>query len=212
MNKLFRIGITGPSGAGKGALSSILSSLYGIPVLDADKIYHFILESDSGCRDELSDNFGKEIISNGRVDRKALASVVFADGAGDKLLLLNSITHRYVIEETERRIENAERNGIRFAIVDAPLLIEANMHLSCDIVICVLSDREKRLERIMERDKITKEQALMRLRKQKDDSFYSSASDITVYNNGDMGDLEKQAREIALSLGIKADMNNEGLA
>ena len=52
----------------------------------------------------------------------------------------------------------------------------------------------------------------MRLRKQKDDSFYSSASDITVYNNGDMGDLEKQAREIALSLGIKADMNNEGLA
>lgn len=202
MNGIFRIGITGPTGAGKGAVSSLFSSVFGILVCDADKIYHEILESNEKCRLELVESFGDGILSNGRIDRRALASVVFADGASKKLLLLNEITHRYVIDETERRIEKARTNGEKYAVVDAPLLIEADMHLSCDRVICVLSDKETRLSRILKRDGISEEQALMRINKQKSDDFYMNAADVVIYNNGDMCDLEKKVREVAASFGI----------
>jgi len=202
MSGIFRIGVTGPTGAGKGALSAILSSSYGIPVFDADKIYHGILEQSEACKKELADNFGSHIISDGRVDRRALAAVVFAEGAGERLLLLNSITHRYVKEETERLISDAEARGLRFAIIDAPLLIEANMHLDCDKVICVLASKDVRLERIMARDKISREAALSRISKQKTDDFYISHSDFTIYNDRDIAGLAACAKNIASALGI----------
>ena len=94
MGKIFRIGVTGPSGAGKGALSAILSERYSIPIMNADEIYHSILENNDGCKNELAESFGHNIIKDGKVDRRALAAAVFSDGAEEKLLTLNKITHK----------------------------------------------------------------------------------------------------------------------
>jgi len=202
MNKLYRIGITGPTGAGKGAVSALFTSLYGVPSLDADKIYHRILEENEGCKRELAESFGGHILKDGKIDRRALAAVVFADGAKEKLLLLNSITHRYVIDETERLISCLEAQGAGYAIIDAPLLIEAGMDKDCDTVISVLASTDTRLERIISRDGITREAALARISKQKDDCFYTDAADFTVYNDTTLEELAESVRRIAASIGI----------
>jgi len=211
MANIFRIGITGPTGAGKGSVSAVLSSRYSIPVMDADKIYHSILENNSECKRELSENFGAQVIKEGKVDRKALGAAVFASGAEKKLLLLNAITHKYVIKETEELIREEVAKGSPFVIIDAPLLIEAGMHLSCNKVICVLADRKVREERIIKRDGITKEAASARISKQKTDEFYISASDIVIYNDKSLLELEEKVEEIARSLGIKESGIEKGV-
>ena len=99
------IGITGPSGAGKGAVSEYLNTKYGFKVIDADKVYHQIISSPSDCVDELVEHFGKAILNeNGGIDRKALSSLVFGEKNKERLLLLNEITHKYVIREIDELI------------------------------------------------------------------------------------------------------------
>lgn len=211
MKKIFRLGITGPTGAGKGMLSGILSEALEISVMDADRIYHSILENDSGCRDELILNFGGGVIRDGRIDRKALAGIVFAPGAEEKLLLLNSITHKYVKEKIEQLISEEEQKGAFAVIIDAPLLIESGIHLTCDKVICVLASERVREERIIERDRISREQARARIAKQKSDGFYTDVCDIAIYNDGSEKELTESAFRAARELGLMKGEGDEGI-
>ena len=79
------------------------------------------------------------------------------------------------------------------------------MHLSCDTVICVLASRGIRAERIIARDNISREAAEARISKQKDDSFYISASDFTVYNDGSLESLSQKADDIAEAIRLRKD-------
>ena len=93
------IGLTGPSGSGKGKIAEILSE-FGVRHIDADAVYHNILIPPSECLDELVEEFGYSILNaGGRLDRRALASVVFGESNRDKLERLNKITHKYVLLE-----------------------------------------------------------------------------------------------------------------
>ena len=93
---MFIIGITGPSGSGKGVVSEYLAAK-GAKIIDADCVYHDLITSPSPCIDELVANFGKGILTdNGAIDRKKLAPLVFGESNKEKLLLLNKITHKYV--------------------------------------------------------------------------------------------------------------------
>ena len=77
------IGLTGPSGSGKGYCDAIFASL-GIPYIDTDKIYHGLLVPHSPCTNELTLTFGKEILTqDGFVDRKKLAKIVFSEPSGE---------------------------------------------------------------------------------------------------------------------------------
>lgn len=89
------IGITGPSGAGKGTVSKLLNEKYGFPVIDADKVYHSLVSSPSDCLEEIRKSFGDEVIGeNGALDRRELAKKVLGGENSEKLALLNSITHK----------------------------------------------------------------------------------------------------------------------
>ena len=96
------IGLTGPSGSGKGWISNLLSR-YGIPAIDTDAVYHDLLIPPSPCLSELVENFGEGIIKDGRLNRQALASIVFSDSA--KLKMLNEITHKYILKETDDMLQ-----------------------------------------------------------------------------------------------------------
>ena len=178
------IGLTGPSGAGKGLCSAYLQA-HGIPCIDTDRVYHDLLTPSSPCTNELALAFGQEILApDGTVDRKVLGRIVFSDGTGGSAKRLNRIAHKYVIEETWRILALYKAEGKAAAVIDAPLLIEAELDQKCDFCICVLADKDVRLARIMERDGIDVEVASLRLSAQKEDSFYSSACKYTLYNNG----------------------------
>ena len=186
------LGLTGQSGAGKGVVASLLKE-HGIPAVDADAVYHELLIPPSPCLDELRAEFSDAILNaDGTLNRPALSALVFAptDEGKARLRRLNEITHRYVIEQTLAMLEEYEKRGCRAAVIDAPLLIEAGLHRNCDHVIAVLADREIRIARLLERDRLSIEQISARLDAQKDASFYIEHADTLVYNNGTIDELK----------------------
>lgn len=183
------IGITGPSGSGKGAASSYLYSK-GAKVIDADAVYHSLITPPSPCIDELVSVFGKGILlDDGGIDRKSLSKLVFGDENKEKLSLLNKITHKYVIECINTILSDYKNAGASACVIDAPLLIEACIHKDCDFTIAVLAKKETRIERIMQRDEIDRAAAERRVNSQKSDAFYKENTDETIHNNGNLTSL-----------------------
>lgn len=196
MNKITVIGLTGQSGAGKGEVCRILSE-YGIKSIDTDEVYHGLLIPPSECIDELATFFGTQILDeNGTVNRKVLASIVFASENQDKLEALNRITHKFILGETEKMIRMFENEGYRAVAVDAPLLFESGFDKKCDTVISVTAPYETRLERIIKRDGIDRERAAARLRSQKSECFYVENSDYIISNDGNTDDLKRQTETV----------------
>ena len=177
-------GITGPSGAGKSILSEYMTR-HGVAHIDADKVYHELLIPPSAALDALRNAFGDKIFtSNGVLDRAVLSAIVFHDK--EKLTLLNETVLGFVLTEIRRRIASLEKSGISAVAVDAPTLIESGFHKECDTVISVLSSKELRIERIIERDGLSREKAIERTNAQKPDEFYEEHSDIVLMNDGDL--------------------------
>ena len=190
---MFVIGITGPSGAGKGALSNILSSL-GMCIIDADLVYREIITPPSDCLIELTAKFGEEMLNgDGTLDRRTLAKLVFGEENRERLLLLNETTHKYVVQRIRETIEVYRSQGMKACVIDAPLLIEAGLCIDCDFTISVLADKSVRQERISKRDHITLDEAAARIGSQKDDSFYISHTDCVIHNNRDIDEMRAKA-------------------
>ncbi len=195
------IGITGPSGAGKSSLTEYFKKA-SIPVSDADSLYHELLESSEDLRTALAAEFGECVTSEGKIDRKALAGIVFAPGAEERLARLNEITHAFVLREVRAFLSECEAHGEGFAAIDVPLLFESGISDDCDYTVSVLASRDVRLERIKSRDSLSDEEAEKRLSAQKDDEFYTSRSSRVIYNNGKDSELELEFMKLASRLGI----------
>ena len=180
------LGLTGPSGAGKGEVGAILRAR-GLAVIDTDRVYHELLAPPSPCLDALVEAFGRDILTaDGTLDRATLATLVFADTdeARARHQALNRITHRFVAERTNELLDGFRAEGYRAAVIDAPLLLEAGMDAICDAVIAVLADREVRLERLLTRDGKSREALVARLDAQPDDNFYRERAQFVIENDG----------------------------
>lgn len=189
------IGICGGSGCGKGLCADRFKKA-GIPVIDADLIARKVTEKGSQALEEIENAFGEEYISpDGELLRKKLGSLVFKNP--DKLAILNGIIKKHIENETLSQI-NSQNAPI--VALDAPLLIEYGMDKLCHKVIAVLSDRDLRIKRIMERDAISKEDAANRILSQKDDEFYIAKADYIVYNNSTKENVYNETDKIILSL------------
>ena len=176
-------GITGPSGSGKSLISKHLSK-HGAAHIDADRVYHELLVPPSAALDAIRAAFGSKVFTeSGVLDRAVLSAIVFHDK--EKLELLNRTVLSFVLTEIRRRISELERAGFKAVAVDAPTLIESGFDKECDTVIAVLSPRESRIERIMERDNLTLQKAEERTNAQKPDEFYCEHSDVVIINDGD---------------------------
>ena len=194
------IGLTGPSGAGKGVVAELLRE-HGLVVIDADRVYHSLLLPPSSCLDALCHRFGKAILApDGTLDRKALGAIVFSDP--DALKDLNTIAHRFVMAAIRNRLQSLRQAETVAAVIDAPQLFEAGAEADCDVVISVLAEEDVRLERIVVRDSISPEAALQRIRAQKSDAFFRAHSDYIIENHGTVEQLRPQIRRILLETGV----------
>ena len=197
------LGLTGPSGAGKGTAATLFAK-YGIPSIDTDAVYHTLLREDGALNAELANAFGTSILGeNGRVERKRLAAAVFGQENTPALLhTLNTITHKYVMSEVRSRLHALEQVGVRTVILDAPQLFEAGADLLCDAIIGIVASRALRLTRIMARDGIDETAALARLDAQKSDEFFSTHCDRILENNSDKKALVANLDAILSELGV----------
>lgn len=190
------IGLTGPSGSGKTTLCDIAKAM-GIESIDADKVYHALLIPPSPCLDEIAQAFGSGVLlSNGMLDRAALGSIVFVDESGERLSTLNRITHKYVKARFRELIALLEAEGKKTVIVDAPTLFESGFDEECTFTIAILADDALRRERIISRDSLSEERAELRLSAQKNDEFFISHADYTLYNEGNKDSLAKAFYDI----------------
>ena len=194
------IGVTGPSGAGKSFFCSLFEK-FGLAALGCDEIYHELTSLPSPCTLELANEFGSNILlPSGGIDRRALADIVFADK--EKLARLNSITHKYVLNEVRERIARLPAS-CRGALVDAPLLFESGFDVECDLTIALLAKRSARLDRLEERDRLSREKLEARLNAAKSDEWYSEKCNVTVYNNADPDALKNEVAKICEQIGLK---------
>ncbi len=190
------IGLCGGSGSGKTLVSEIFSKFRYLP-LDTDKIYHGMVSSKSPCLDALVREFGAGILApDGALDRKKLASIVFADGAKEKHEKLNEITHFYVLSEVRKIIKNLSTDEFDGVAVDAPLLFESGFSEECDFVVSVIADRELRITRITERDAISEDAARRRINSQLSDEFLIRNSDFVIENNSTYAVLFEQVEAV----------------
>ena len=159
---MLKVGLTGSIAVGKSFVLSVLAEL-GCVTFDADRIAHSVMEPGRDAHRDIVGEFGSSVLgADASIDRQKLGSIVFADQA--RRTRLNEIVHPRVIEEQNRLLLEAEArdpNGI--AVIDAALMIESGGYKRFDKLIVVYCDRETQIERLMRRNKITREDAERRV-------------------------------------------------
>ncbi len=197
-NKTIIVGLTGGTGVGKSTVSAVFKEK-GYEIIDFDSIARQVCEKGSKCLEEICVHFGSGILNGDEtLNRKALGAIVFSDPA--KLEVLNRITHKYITLRSEEILE--EKKSQRY-VFDAPLLFEAGLEKKCFCVVSVLSDSEKRAERIVQRDSISYEYALKRINSQKKNDFYIEKSDYILYNNNSVDELRENTLRLIEKIEIE---------
>ena len=181
------LGITGGTGCGKTTLLQEIENRGGL-VLDCDKVYHELLTRDTALLDAIEGRF-PGVVENGALQRKKLGTIVFADEQA--LLDLNAITHGAIKAEILHRL--AEKPAL--AAIDAIALFEGGLAQLCDTTVAVCAPEEQRVERLMQRDGITREYAQSRIRAQRPESWFREMCDHTLYNDGTQAQFREKCAE-----------------
>ncbi len=172
-------GITGGSGSGKSRVCEILRE-NGYVIIDADKVARSITEKGSPVIEKLAGAFGEDIVlPDGNIDRRCLASRAFSSDEGKRLL--DSITLTEIVSICKEKALSETEKG-KNVIIDAPLLFTSGLWSICHRTVKIYAPEEVRLQRILERDGISREEALKRFSRQTDEDRESRAADIVINN------------------------------
>lgn len=154
------IGITGSIACGKSLVSNYLQEK-GYTIIDADKIGHMELENDE-VKKQLVNKFGKSILKDNEVNRVTLGKLVFENN--ENLKELNNIIHPQIRKNISEQIQVHKNEKLVF--VDVPLLFEAKFDDLVEKIIVISLDEKIQLERLMNRNSLSKEEALQRIKSQ----------------------------------------------
>ena len=177
---MLTIGLTGKTGAGKSTAALYLKEK-GCHIIDGDVIARQITEKGSPVLLQLQQAFGEDILDEkGELIRKRLAERAFSSRQGTALL--NSITHPEIKRRCQKEIALAKSMNCKAAVIDAAALLEGDCKELCEKIVVVTAPEDIRLERILARDAITRQQAATRIKAQRDDEYYFSQADIIIRN------------------------------
>lgn len=174
------LGITGPTGAGKTTLLREVERQGGA-VIDCDRVYHELLESDLTLQNALEKEFGPLRDKSGAIDRKKLGGIVFQ--APDRLEVLNAIAWEAVVSRTRELIGAYREQGRGLVAIDAIALLECPLRELCQLTVAVLAPPEVRVRRIMAREGISESYAWARVKAQRSDGYFSENCDHTLHND-----------------------------
>ncbi|AZS16482.1 dephospho-CoA kinase [Paenibacillus lutimineralis] len=185
------IGLTGGIATGKSTVSHMLVSL-GAELIDADVIARGIMEPGHPVLAKVAEHFGEDILNpDGTLNRKQLGAVVFSDPEQRKVL--NELTHPAIRNEMAARMKALEAaDPHRLVVCDIPLLYESGQEGLYEQIMVVYVPREVQLERLMERDNLTLEQASSRLAAQMDIELKKSKADVLIDNHYGLDETKHQ--------------------
>lgn len=175
---MLKIGLTGNIGSGKSTVAKIFKIL-GIPVYHSDIEAKKFL-TDKTVMQELTNRFGTEIVTESKIDNKKLASIVFKEN--DSLIFLNNLIHPLVKEDFENWCNTVSATN-KYIIQEAAILFESNFDKYVDKTILVIAPENIRLERVIKRDSISKEEVLKRMANQWDEGRKAKLADFLINNN-----------------------------
>ena len=189
------LGVTGGIASGKSTVAERLEEL-GAPIVDLDVIARQVVEPGKPAFDEIMDYFGKQVLQeDGTIDRKKLSAIVFSDF--EKRKKLESFTHPRINEEMARQVnEIAERAPGSIIQVAVPLLIELNLQYVFHKILVVHIPPEMQIDRLAERDGISKEEAANILKAQLPIDEKVGYADFVIHNDKTPEETRKQVEEL----------------
>jgi dephospho-CoA kinase len=183
------IGLTGGIASGKSTAADYLKQK-GAEIIDADKIAHQVSKKGEKGWQKVVNEFGEEILKeNDEFDRAKLAKIVFSDPVKRKKL--ESILHPIIIDKMKKKA-NEYLSQAKIVVFMAPLLFETGIDEFCDQVWLIAVDREEQIRRIINRDEITREEAIDRIESQMTLAEKEKRSDVVINNNGTIEELKEK--------------------
>lgn len=184
------IGLTGSVATGKSTVSNMIQQA-GIPLVDADIAARKVVEPGTEGLKEIVAYFGEEILlADGTLDRAKLGEIIFKDK--EKREKLNEITHPRVKDYMLEARERFFRAGEELVFFDIPLLFESHLESLVDQIVVVWTTPETELKRLMERNNLTKEDALRRIESQMGIDEKARKADFVIDNNESLEKTQKQ--------------------
>jgi len=172
-----KIGVTGGIGSGKTSVCRVFNVL-GIPVFSSDAVAREIMDSDLTIIDKVKSIVGKDVYSSGVLDRVELAGLIFNNA--NLLQEINKIVHPVVFDHFNQWVKTV---SAPYSIMEAAILIESGATKLVDRIITVVAPVEERIERVVSRNKLTREQVLDRIKNQVGDEEKILLSDYIIYNS-----------------------------
>lgn len=189
MNKRMIIGLTGPIASGKDEVVRMLKAR-GAFVVDADRIGHEVIAKGTPGYEKVVSMFGKMILAHDHsIDRKKLGALVF--GNKKEIRDLDKIVHPLIFDVVKSKLDLSSADLI---VVNAAVLKEIGLQSLVDKIWVVIADREIRMKRLMKFKKLSKEDAMKRIRSQMSEAAYRKMSDVVIDNSGTVKELERQIK------------------
>jgi dephospho-CoA kinase len=186
---MIRIGVTGGIGSGKSVVCDIFR-IYDIPVFDADIEAKRLNDTSQTIRRQLIHHFGPDIYENDRLNRRRFAELIFSNDQNIKIA--NSIIHPVVADYFLEWCNSYRECPV--VVIDAALLIEAGFNQFVDKVITVYTPEETRIERVMKRDRVSREQVEARMFNQMPEEEKVKHSDYVIYNDSSHSLIEQVSK------------------
>lgn len=172
------IGLTGGIGSGKSTVARVMETL-GVPVFDADREALALYDEDESLLNEVKERFGASVIQpDGRLNRQALASIVFKDA--ESLKQLNGLVHPRVAKKFEAW---RNRQVTRAVIREAAILFESGSAADCDAVIVVAAPEDLRIARVQKRNGWSEEEVRARMNRQWSEEELMKRADVVIMND-----------------------------
>jgi dephospho-CoA kinase len=194
------VGLTGGITTGKSTVAAMFRAL-GCVVIDADLLAREVVEPGEPALAEIAREFGPGVLrSDGRLDRKALGTIVFADEGRRRRL--EAITHPRIRERLGGHLDELAARGFRGVVIfDAPVIVESGAWRTMDRLVVVVADEAAQIARLMSRDGIgRRDEALQRIRSQLPLDEKARLADHVIDNSGDLAATEARVREVHAAL------------
>lgn len=174
---MLRIGITGGIGSGKSTIAKVFETL-GVPVYYADEAAKWLMENDAALKASIEQHFGTDVYTDGKLNRSVLASLVFSQP--EQLAALNHLVHPATMTDAARWMQ---QQTTPYVLKEAALLFESGSSADLDYVIGITAPEALRIKRVMQRDGVTRDEVLKRMRNQIEDVIKMRLCDFVIQND-----------------------------